>query len=65
VVRHCVAVVDAAYHDLGGATIRDGHAIQRRFRDIHTLTQHIMVGPAALDMAARVLAGVPVDTTTL
>ena len=65
VVRDCVAVVDAAYHDLGGGTIRDGHGVQRRFRDIHTLTQHLMVGPVAYDMAARVLAGVPVETTML
>lgn len=65
VVRDAVAVVDAAYHDLGGGTIRDGHAVQRRFRDIHTLTQHLMVGPVAYDMAARVLAGVPVDTSML
>lgn len=64
-VGHAVAVVDAAYHELGGASIRDGDAVQRRFRDIHTLTQHLMVGPAARDMAARVLAGVPVDTSTL
>lgn len=45
--------------------IRYGDEIQRRFRDVHTLAQHVMVGPVALDMAARVLAGVEVDTTTL
>lgn len=65
VVRHAVAVVDAAYHDLGGGSIRDGSVVQRRFRDMHTLTQHLMVGPAALDMAARALAGVPVDASML
>lgn len=65
VVGRAAEVVDLAFNSLGGGSIRDGDEIQRRFRDVHTLTQHVMVGPVALDMAGRVLAGVEVDTSTL
>jgi hypothetical protein len=31
--------------------------LQRQFRDIHALTQHVMVGPSSFEAAGRALLG--------
>lgn len=54
--------VDICYN-LGGATsIYHKSPLQRYFRDIHTLTQHVMVGQPTLEVAGRVFLGLPTDT---
>ncbi len=59
-VQGSVRAVDTAYN-LGGATsIYATSTLQRRFRDIHTLTQHIMVGQTSLEAAGRTLLGLDV-----
>ena len=60
---NCARAVDICYN-LGGATsIYEKSALQRQFRDIHTLTQHVMVGQPTLEVAGRIMLGVPTDTS--
>ncbi|MGE0598403.1 MAG: acyl-CoA dehydrogenase family protein [Dehalococcoidia bacterium] len=57
--------VDICYN-LGGATsIYSDNLLQRHFRDVHTVTQHVMVGQPTLEVAGRILLGLPTDTSTL
>lgn len=60
------AQVTARMHELaGGTSVYASHPLQRRFRDAHVATQHMMVGPATLELAGRALLGLEVDATTL
>ncbi len=63
VALNSAKAVDICYN-LGGATsIYEGNLLQRHFRDIHTLTQHVMVGPPTLEVAGRIFLGLPTDTS--
>jgi len=55
------SVVDGAYAAGGGSSIYAGNPLQRRFRDIHALTQHFLVRPDTLTTAGAVLAGQEID----
>ena len=57
------SVVDAAYSAGGGTSIYFDSTLQRRFRDIHALTQHFLVKLDTLTTAGAVLAGAEVDLT--
>ncbi len=51
-------------YNLGGATsIYEKSPLQRQFRDIHAVTQHVMVGQPTLEVAGRVFFGLPTDTS--
>ena len=53
------------YHAGGGTSIYDSSTLQRRFRDVHVATQHMMVAPATWELAGRLLLGLPTDTKQL
>lgn len=57
------AVVDSAYTAGGGTALYADNPLQRRFRDIHAVTQHFLVKPDSLTTAGAVLAGQDVDLT--
>ncbi len=57
------SVVDAAYRAGGGTSIYSDSPLQRRFRDIHALTQHFLVKLDTLTTAGAVFAGAEVDLT--
>jgi alkylation response protein AidB-like acyl-CoA dehydrogenase len=59
------AVVDEMYALAGGSAVFESSPLQRRFRDVHVATQHMLVGPSAWELAGRVLLGVPADTDQL
>ena len=59
------AVVSAMYHAAGGSSIYDSSPLQRRFRDVHVATQHMMIAPPSWELAGRLLLGLPTDTTQL
>lgn len=60
------ADVARAMYDLGGGSaVFESSPLQRRFRDAHVGTQHVMVAPPTLELAGRVLMGVPTDATLL
>jgi alkylation response protein AidB-like acyl-CoA dehydrogenase len=56
-VNGAVQAVDTAYNLGGGSSIRSAGTLQRRFRDIHVVTQHVMVNQASLEAAGRALLG--------
>lgn len=55
-----VKAVDTAYNLAGGSAIYAKSALQRRFRDVHALTAHVMVGTSSLEAAGRALLGLTV-----
>lgn len=59
------AVVDMAYTAGGGSSIYAAGPLQRRMRDIHTLTQHFIVKNDTFTTAGALLAGQEIDTTFL
>lgn len=60
------ARVAAKMHELaGGTSVYASHPLGRRFRDAHVATQHVMVAPPTLELAGRVLLGLPVDASML
>lgn len=58
-------VVDACYHLAGGAAIWGESPLQRAFRDVHVMTQHVMVGEQTLKPVGRLLLGLETDTRQL
>jgi alkylation response protein AidB-like acyl-CoA dehydrogenase len=50
-------VVDTAYRAGGGSAIYTDNPLQRRFRDIHALTQHFLVRRDTMTTAGAILAG--------
>lgn len=64
-VRHAVRAVDAMYHAGGGTALYRASSLQRHFRDIHAVTQHVMVSPQIDKTVGRVLLGVETDVSQL
>ena len=65
VVETAATVVDTAYRAGGGTALYNSSPLQRRLRDIHTLTQHFGVKLDTYTLAGAVIAGQEVDTTFL
>jgi indole-3-acetate monooxygenase len=59
------AVVDMAYRAGGGSSLYRSSPLQRRFRDVHALTQHFLVKLDSLTTVGAVMTGQDVDTTFL
>ena len=59
------AVVDEMYSLAGGSAIYSSSPLQRRFRDVHVATQHMLVAPPVWELAGRLMLGVPADTDQL
>ncbi len=58
-------VVDLMYNAGGGTSIYASSPLQRCFRDIHVVTQHMMVAPATYELTGRLFLGVDADTALL
>lgn len=54
-------VARAAYDLGGGAAVFLDDELQRRFRDAHVITHHVMVAPAIFELTGRVLFGLPTN----
>ena len=57
--------VDAMYTAGGGTAIYTTSPLQRCFRDIHVVTQHMMVAAPTYELVGRILLGIDADTTML
>ena len=58
-------VVDAMYTSGGGTSNYNSSPLQRHFRDVHALTQHVMIQPTTWDMTGRIFLGLPPNTPLL
>ncbi len=63
--RTAAAVVDTCYELGGGSSIYATSPLQRRFRDVHAATQHMLVSRSTLELTGRLLLGVPSDVSQL
>ena len=57
--------VDLMYEAAGGSAVFRRSPLQRRFRDVHVATQHMMVAPATLSQIGRLQLGLETDTAML
>ncbi len=57
-----IAAVDALYNNAGGSSVYSDNAIQRCFRDVHVVTQHIMVAQPTLETIGKVMFGIDPKT---
>jgi len=63
--RTAADVTRNMYDLAGGSSVFLASSLQRRFRDAHVGTQHMMVSAATYELAGRVLMGLPTDIGTL
>jgi len=64
-VQNCSDIVTELYTLAGGSSVYLKNPIQRQFRDIHVVTQHMMVNESSLEPIGRLFLDVPTDTTYL
>lgn len=64
-MRSAKDATDAAFELGGGSAVYEGSPLQRRLRDIHTATQHMLVAPSTWELTGRVLLGEPADVSQL
>ncbi len=57
--------VDLMYTAGGGTAVYATSPLQRCFRDVHVATQRMLVAPATLELAGRILLGLEADTSML
>jgi len=63
--RQAARAVDRVYDAGGGTSIYRRCPLQRRFRDVHVTTHHLMVAPATYELVGRLMLGLETDTSTL
>ena len=61
-IQGAAEVVDFVYKEAGVDAIFPGSPFERRFRDMHTLSQQIQARNAHFESVGQVLLGVPPET---
>lgn len=64
-LREAREVVDLAYHAAGGTAVFARHAFERRFRDVHTISQQLQGRDDHFETVGKFLLGLEPDTTFL
>ena len=64
-VRTCAQAVKLVYDAAGPPSVYEGTTLERCFRDVHVVTQHLMVAPATYELTGRLLLGVATDASQL
>ena len=63
VVRTGADICRTVYDLGGGAALFEASDLQRRFRDSHAMTQHIVTAPATWELTGRLLFDLPTDAS--
>lgn len=63
--RICAEICRNAYEMGGGSSLFLTSDLQRRFRDAHAATQHILVGSTTYEVAGRLLFDLPVNSAQI
>ena len=56
-VTTAVGVIDKLYTVSGGSSIYETSCLQQHFRDVHVVSQHMMVQEPVMELAGRVMLG--------
>ncbi|MGB1562672.1 MAG: acyl-CoA dehydrogenase family protein [Sinimarinibacterium flocculans] len=64
-VHEAKRAIDLAHELAGGTSVYSRSPIQRRFRDVHVMTQHMMVNQATYELVGRLFLGLPTNTDQL
>lgn len=56
-VRTAVRVIDRMYTAMGGTSVFEASILQQHFRDVHVVTQHMMMADSVMELAGRVMLG--------
>ena len=64
-IQQAKEVVDWAYHAAGATAIFESSAFERRFRDMHAITQQLQGRVAHYETVGRFLLGLETDTSFL
>lgn len=63
--RTCARICSDLHDLAGGSAVYLNNPLQRRFRDAHVMTQHMMIAPPTLEVAGRALLGLPTEDSML
>jgi alkylation response protein AidB-like acyl-CoA dehydrogenase len=56
-VKLCAQAVDLIHDAAGMTAVQVGHDIERGWRDVHTMTQHVILGTGRYEVIGRVMLG--------
>ena len=56
-VKLCAQAVDLLHDAAGMTAVQSGHVLERCWRDIHTMTQHVILGTTRYEVIGRILSG--------
>lgn len=62
VIHQAMSVADTVYHMLGSTAVFEKNPFERRFRDIHTLSQQLQGRQAHFESVGQVMLGLEPDT---
>ena len=62
--RKSADVTRSMYDLAGGSSVFLSSPLQRRFRDAHVATQHLMIAPPTYELTGRALMGLPIDAAS-
>ena len=63
--HRCAAAVDLLYHAGGGSSVYETNYLQQAFRDVHVITQHLVVAERSLEVLGRLRLGLETDVRQL
>jgi alkylation response protein AidB-like acyl-CoA dehydrogenase len=63
--HRCAHGIDLLYHAGGGSSVYESSFLQKAFRDVHVITQHLVVAERSLELLGRLRLGLETDVREL